>query len=171
MDPSPDIDTLCCTNADCKHFAQKGKQNLKVRKTYAKDSIRYLRCTSCGEEFSERKGTALFNTKIAESKAASVIERLDSGCGVVSTAKLCRVAKTTVCRLVRVAGRQSKSLHDRLVRNLKPKALQFDEKWSFTKPESRSLVHSTLRVGPNYQGFRIIECTNLLISGLGPGSA
>lgn len=139
MEARPDIDTLFCINTECKHFAHKGKQNLKLRKTYGKDKIRYLRCTSCGEEFSERKGTALFNSKIAESKAASIIEHLDSGCGVVATANLCQVAKDTVSRLVRVAGRTSKIIHDRRVRNLKPKALQFDEKWSYTTKKQKSV--------------------------------
>jgi transposase-like protein len=137
MEARPDIESLCCVNPECKHFAQKGKQNLKLRKTYGKDLIRYLRCSSCGEEFSERKGTALFNSKIAESKAASIIEHLDSGCGVVATANLLHVAKDTVSRLVRVAGRTSKSLHDGLVRSLKPKALQFDEKWSYTTKKQK----------------------------------
>jgi transposase-like protein len=139
MEPRPDIESLCCINPECKHFAHKGQQNLKVRKTYGKDSIRYLRCTSCGEEFSERKGTALFNSKIAESKAASIIEHLDSGCGVVATAHLLRVAKDTVSRLVRVAGRTSRGIHDCLVRNIKPKALQFDEKWSFAGKKQKNV--------------------------------
>lgn len=142
MEPRPDIESLCCVNAECKHFAQIGKQNLKLRKTYGKDSIRYLRCTSCAEEFSERKGTALFNTKIAESKAASIIEHLDSGCGMVATANLLHVAKDTVSRLVRVAGRTSRSIHNRLVSNVKAKALQFDEKWSYTTKKQKRVSAS-----------------------------
>jgi IS1 family transposase len=79
----------------------------------------------------------LFNSKIAELKAASVIEHLDSGCGLVATANLCRVAKDTASRLVRVAGRTSKQLHNKLVRNVKAKALQFDEKWSYTTKKQK----------------------------------
>ena len=166
MEPRPDIESLCCVNAECKHFAQKGKQNLKLRKTYGKDLIRYLRCTSCGEEFSERKGTALFNSKIAESKAASIIEHLDSGCGVVATANLLRVAKDTVSRLVRVAGRTSRSLHDRLVRNIKPKALQFDEKWSYTTKKQKrvSVCDDPDEVGDHWDLNCIDPQTKLLLT-------
>jgi hypothetical protein len=57
MEPRPDIQSLCCVNPECKHFSHKGQRNLKVRKTYGKDKIRYLRCSSCGEEFSERIGS------------------------------------------------------------------------------------------------------------------
>lgn len=139
MEARPDIDSLGCVNSDCKHFAQKGQQNLKLRKTYGKDQIRYLRCTSCGEEFSERKGTALFNCKIGEAKATSIIDHLDSGCGVVATAKLVGAAKDTVSRLVRVGGRASLGMHHQQVRQVKAKALQFDEKWSYTAKKQKHL--------------------------------
>jgi transposase-like protein len=166
MEPRPDIQSLCCVNPECKHFAQKGKQNLKLRKTYGKDKIRYLRCSSCGEEFSERKGTALFNSKIAESKAVSIIEHLDSGCGVVVTANLCQIAKDTVCRLVRVAGRTSQALHNKLVRNVKANALQFDEKWSFTTKKQKrvSVADDPDQVGDHWDLNCIDPQTKLLLT-------
>jgi hypothetical protein len=74
MEQRPDLKSLSCVNEECKDFGQKGRKNLKIRKTYGKDRVRYLRCKSCGEEFSERKGTALYNSKIRESKAASIID-------------------------------------------------------------------------------------------------
>lgn len=142
METRPALESLYCINSECKDFSQPGRKNLKIRKTYGKDKIRYLRCRSCGEEFSERKGTALFNSKISEAKAVAVIDHLDSGCGVVTTAKLVKVCKDAVSRIVRVAGRASKSLHDKLVHNLKPKALQFDEKWSYSRKKQKNITAS-----------------------------
>jgi hypothetical protein len=166
MEPRPDIESLCCINAACKHFAQIGKQNLKARKTYGKDRVRYLRCTSSGEEFSERKATALFYSKITESKAASIIEHLDSGCRVVATTSLCRVAKETVSRLVRLAGRTSRSLHDNLVRDVKAKALQFDEKWSYTTKKQKRVSASDQQdqVGDHWDLNCIDPQTKLLLT-------
>lgn len=140
MDPRPDLHNLCCLNPECKDYGHRGRANLTVRKTYGADQIRYLRCRSCGEECSERKGTALFNCKIRETQAVAVIEHLDSGCGLRATATLVGVAKDTVSRLVRVSGRVSRRLHDRLVRNVRPRALQFDEKWSYTGKKQRQLT-------------------------------
>ena len=142
MEKRPDLKSLCCVNEECKDFGQKGRKNLKIRKTYGKDRIRYLHCKSCGEEFSERKGTALFNSKIRESKAASIIDHLDSGCGVVATAKLTQAAKDTVSRLVRTTGRASKKLHNKMVCNVEAKALQFDEKWSYTQKKQKQVKSS-----------------------------
>ena len=108
-----------------------------VRKVYGQDHIRLLRCRTCGEECSERRGTAWFNTKVTEEQAASVVDHLGEGCGVRATARLVHVSKDTVARLLRMAGRHAERVHDRRVRDVTPRALAFDEQWSFVK-KSRS---------------------------------
>lgn len=133
----PDLGTLACVNPECQWFRLTGQANLTVREVYGRDRIRLLRCRACGEEFSERRGTALFNTKIPEEQAASVINHLGEGCGVRATARLVHVAKDTVARLLRTAGRHAERFHDQRVHDLTPKALEFDEQWSFVK-KSRS---------------------------------
>lgn len=87
-EPRPALENLCCLNAQCKIYGQRGQANLTVRKTYGADRIHYLRCGCCGDEFSERKGTALFNCKIGEAQAVSVIEHLDRACSLNATAAL-----------------------------------------------------------------------------------
>ncbi len=139
-EPRPALENLCCLNTQCKTYGQRGQANLRVRKTYGADRIRYLRCGCCGAEFSERKGTALFNCKISEAQAVSVIEHLDSACGLNATARLVGVSKEAVSRLLRVSGPVSYQLHDRLVRNVHPRALQFDEKWSYVAKKQRHLT-------------------------------
>ncbi|MCA9955070.1 MAG: hypothetical protein H6657_32355 [Ardenticatenaceae bacterium] len=52
---------------------------MKIRKVYGRDNIRYLRCRGCQQEFSERKNTALWNSKIPEAKAVSVAKHLAEG--------------------------------------------------------------------------------------------
>ena len=133
----PGLYTLACVNPDCQRFRLTGQDNLTVRKVYGQDHIRLLRCRTCGEEFSERRGTALFNTKVAEERAASVVNHLGEGCGVRATARLVHVAKDTVARLLRMAGRHAERFHDGRVRDVTPRAVEFDEQWSFVK-KSRS---------------------------------
>ena len=129
----PDLATLACVNPECHQFRQAGQGNLCIRKVYGRDRIRLLRCRTCGEAFSERRGTALFNTKLSESKAEDVINHLDEGCRVRATARLAKVGQETVARLLRVAGRHAERLHDEQVRDLRPLAREFDEQWSFVK--------------------------------------
>ena len=73
------LESLACVDDECKAYGQKGQGNLRVRKVYSKDKIRYLRCRLCGKEFSERKGTALWNCKLPEEKAIGVAEQLFRG--------------------------------------------------------------------------------------------
>src|SRR5919108_3508329 len=127
----PDLDTLACVNAACQLFRRAGASNLIIRKVYGHDRLRLLRCRTCGEEFSERRGTALFNTKLPEVRAEDVINHLGEGCSVRATARLVKVAKETVARLLRVAGRHATRFHDQHVYGLTPRALEFDEQWSF----------------------------------------
>ena len=89
----PDLDTLACVNPECHLFRRTGQGNLIVRKVYGHDRIRLLRCRTCGEEFSERRGTALFNTKLPEATAEDVINHLDEGCSVRATARLVQVCQ------------------------------------------------------------------------------
>ena len=137
----PDLATLACVHAECQQFRQCGQDNLVIRKVYGHDRMRLLRCRACGEEFSERRSTAFFNTKIAEEKAEDVINHLDEGCSVRATARLAKVAKTTVARLLRMAGRHAQRLHDQHVHGLRPRAVEFDEQWSFVK-KSKNAVPS-----------------------------
>lgn len=100
----PDLDTLACVNPECQRFGRTDQGNLTVRKVYGHDHLRLLRCRTCGEEFSERRGSALFNTKLPEAKAEEVINHLGEGCSVRATARLRKVCQETVARLLRVSG-------------------------------------------------------------------
>ena len=65
----PPLESLACINPECELYAKKGADNLIIRKIYGENKdIRYLRCSRCREEFSERKNTALWNCKISEKK-------------------------------------------------------------------------------------------------------
>jgi len=150
----PDLDTLACVNAACQLFRRAGASNRVIRKVYGQDRLRLLRCRSCGEEFSERRGTALLNTKLPEPKAEEVINHLGEGCSVRATARLVHVAKETVARLLRITGRHAEWFHDQHVHGLTPRALEFDAQWRFVK-KSRSVARTM------QQPWRVICGTTL----------
>ena len=112
------IESLACVESDCDLYGQAGQGNLTVRKVYGKDSIRYLRCTCCGREFSERKGSALWNTKVSEAKAVSVAEHLSEGCSQESTARLVNVDISVVQRLNGVIGKHGRLFHEERVKDV-----------------------------------------------------
>jgi hypothetical protein len=132
------LESLACVNDECKAYGQKGQGNLRVRKVYSKDEIRYLRCNLCGKEFStpcgafhERKGRALWNCKLREKKAIGIAEQLAEGTCYEGTARLLRVSVGAVQRLAGCLGKHGKQFHDERVQNLPSTALQADERWGY----------------------------------------
>jgi IS1 family transposase len=123
--------SLACVNPDCERYGQQGGSNLTIRKVYGRDQIRYLRCRGCQSEFSERKNTALWNSKIPEAKAISVAEHLAEGCTIKGTARLVQVDPETVRRLNRQAGRHSQQYHAQAVQAVDVTELQADERYGF----------------------------------------
>jgi len=127
----PSLDTLACVNAECKDYAQAGLNNLTVRKTYGQDQIRYLRCRACQQEFSERKGSALWNTKVSEEKAVSVAAHLAEGCSMSATRRLSGVDRSVVVRLNRQLGKHGQAFHDARGQDVKVEALEADERHGY----------------------------------------
>lgn len=111
-----DLSVFCCLNSECPDHGIRGGENLSVCRRYGKEgSIRFLRCRSCGDRFSERKATPLFRSHLAKEKAIAVLEHVADGCGVRQTERLVGVHRDTVTRYIRKAGDQAKAAHDELV--------------------------------------------------------
>lgn len=128
----PPIESLACVEPECELYGKAGQGNLVVRKEYGQDRIRYLRCQKCGKEFSERKGTALWNTKVSEAKAVSVAEHLSEGCSAESIVRLVGVDISVVQRLNQVVGKQGRLFHAERVKGVAVEALQADERHGFS---------------------------------------
>jgi IS1 family transposase len=135
--PRPQLETLACVNERCELYGQKGQNNLTVRKTYGKDAIRYLRCGCCGMEFSERKNTALWNTKVTEDKAIAVADHLAEGCSLKATTRLAKVHPSVVRRLNRKVGDHAQAFHDERVQELDVIALEADERHGYAQDKSQ----------------------------------
>jgi transposase-like protein len=128
---SRDVSDLCCVNSKCRDYGKHGAGNLMCRKVYGQPPRRFVRCRTCGQEFSERRGTAMFGLRMPQAKAVAIWEHVGDGCGVRQTARLVKVTTNTVMRLSRRAGEHARATHEELARDLKVDEIQLDEKWSF----------------------------------------
>jgi hypothetical protein len=78
-----DLSRCCCLNSERPDHGLRGGKNLSVCGHYGKEgSIRFLRCRSCGDRFSERKATPLFRSQLTREKATAVLAHIAEGCGV-----------------------------------------------------------------------------------------
>jgi transposase-like protein len=110
------IEEFCCQNPKCSHAGKRGAGNLRLHGWSSKKSqIRTLYCRTCGNYFSERKGTALWQSRLPEEKAMAILDHVGEGCGMRQTARLVKVTPNAVCRLVGVAGRHAQRVHDEKV--------------------------------------------------------
>jgi IS1 family transposase/transposase-like protein len=139
----PRMETLACPYEDCQLYAQIGADNLFVRKVYGKDRIRYLRCRACSREFSERKNTALFNSKIEESKAISVAEHLAEGVSTKATSRLVGVSAEAIRRLRRNLEDHSRKFHDQRVRDIETTSVQMDERYGYARSKKKPFWEAT----------------------------
>jgi transposase-like protein len=110
-----DLTRFCCQNPLCPDFGKRGLGNLSVCSRYGKQQRRLLYCKSCKARFSERKGTPLFDSRLPEEVAVSLLEHIAEGVGVRKTGRLVGVSKDTVVRYSLRAGQHAKLLHDELV--------------------------------------------------------
>ena len=125
------LDSLACVNGRCELYGQAGQSNLTVRKVYGAERIRYLRCRVCRAEFSERKQTALWNTKVPEAKAVAVGEHLAEGCSLKGTARLVKVDASTVRRLNQRLGEYGQLFHHDHAQALRVEAIEADERHGY----------------------------------------
>jgi transposase-like protein len=110
-----DLTRFCCQNPPCPDFGKRGLGNLSVCGRYGKQQRRLLYCKSCKARFSERKGTPLFDSRLPDAVAVSLLGHIAEGVGVRKTGRLVGVGKDTVVRYSLRAGRHAKQLHDELV--------------------------------------------------------
>jgi transposase-like protein len=155
----PPLASLACVNPECERYGQAGKQNLTVRKTYGKDEIRYLHCSCCGSEFSERKNTALWSSKIPETRAIDIAELISEGVSIKGTARKTRSHTSTVRRLALKSGQHAQRFHHTQAQQLPSQTLEMDERHGYVEskeqpiwdavtiaPQSKFIVQ--LEVGP-----------------------
>jgi hypothetical protein len=125
------IEELCCVNPECADHGRRGADNLKVRQGKGGWRWRILRCSTCKAEFSERKGTALWGSRMAPERAEAIASHLKEGCGIRKTVRLVGASKTGVTAMAIRLGLHARALHDERARRLSVNEVQFDEKWAF----------------------------------------
>jgi transposase-like protein len=110
-----DLSLFSCQNPGCPDYGNRGQGNLRVCFRYGKHRLRMLACRTCQTRFSERKGSALFASRLSKEQALAVLRHLQDGCGVRQTARLTGVDKDTVVRYALRAGDHARHSHDELV--------------------------------------------------------
>lgn len=143
---SPSLDSFRCLNPACPAAGQPGLGNIRHRKWYDTRSgpRRLLRCSTCGREFSELKGTVLWNVKLPPAQVESIVEHLTRGNSFKETAELTHTHRTTVSRLACSAGEHAARVHDQYAHDLHVTSLQADERHGFVGRKDQPYWEATV---------------------------
>ena len=133
------LEELCCVNPECEDAGRAGAGNLVVRWKKGGGQWRLLYCSTCKVEFSERKGTPLWNTTMPPEKVLAIARHLKEGCGIRKTARLVGASKDGVTSIAKRLGLHARALHDERVVDLDVEEAQFDEKWSYVGKKTKEL--------------------------------
>ena len=113
-------------------------------------SQRY-RCTRCGKTLTEPRSRALDNMTIDLQRATLAVQCLVEGCSVRSTSRLTELSKSTVLKLLLLAGRKAERVMDTQVRHVDCRIVQADEIWTYVfKREDRIRYGDPYEYGDQY---------------------
>jgi len=134
------LSAFCCQNERCEDCGKKGLGNIYQHwwANRAK-TIRNLRCRTCQKDFSERKGTVWYQSKLSREKALTLARHLAEGDGIRKTGRLAGATQETVIRWNRKLGEHGKALHEEKVQHVKVREAQADEMWSFVGKKRKAV--------------------------------
>ena len=140
--------TFSCPNPDCTQFNRSNVDTIVHRSWTGKHQhIERLRCTACDHEFSEREGTLMARSKLAEDKVERLLKCQRWGVCDEGTADICAVDLKTVYRFQRVATQRAQTHHQQVVRDVDVPGVQLDEAHAKLRPKQVEWVHTALAMG------------------------
>ncbi len=123
-----------CPNKNCTDYGLLNQGNVRKRGTYGKSNNRVLLdCKTCGVRFASTRATPFLGLHLSDEKIQQVIHHAAEGVGVRATARLLKVDKDTVNRVILRAGKHCQIVLSDLLRELKMQEAQLDELWTFVK--------------------------------------
>ena len=137
-----------CPNPQCARFNRPDAGNIAHRSwTGTSKHIERLRCTACAHECSEREGTLMARSKLAEDPVERLLKCQRWGVCDEGTADICAVDLQTVYRFQRVAAQRAQTHHQQVVQDVDVAGVQLDEAHSKLRPKQVAWLHTALAMG------------------------
>lgn len=159
-----------CPNPGCSLQGQREAGNLAHRSWTGKDKdIERLRCTECGQEFSERRGTLMQGSKLGEERVERLLKCQRWGVCDEGSADICEVDIKTVHRFQKVAAERAQEHHEQVTQDLKVEGVQLDEMHSKRRGPRVEWLHTAMAMSSRFLlwvhwGHRTQESAALVIA-------
>jgi hypothetical protein len=118
----------CYPNPSCPRRGLRGAGNIAHRSWTGKDRhIERLRCTTCGQEFSGRRGSLMASSKLPEETMEWLLKCQRWGVCDARTAAICGVNIKTAHRFQQRAAQRALEHHEQVTQGLWVAGVQLDE--------------------------------------------
>jgi hypothetical protein len=130
---------------------QKEAGNLAHRSWTGKDKdIERLRCTECGQEFSDRRGTLMQGSKLPEETVERLLKCQRWGVCDAGSADICGVDIKTVHRFQAVSTQRAQAHHEQVTQELKVEGVQLDEMHSKRRGPQVEWLHTAIAMSSRF---------------------
>ena len=103
-----ELSRFFCPNQKCKDYGSRGHGNITTSTRYGKASTLLLRCKTCNQRFSENRNTIFMNSNYSKETIQTIILAVAESNSVRGTARIFKLDKDGVNRVVLKAGAHCK---------------------------------------------------------------
>ncbi len=129
-----------CLNPNCEKHELFDGGNL-VRYGKDKRGRQRLKCTCCGQVFSERKETIFYRKRTSEEVIVDVLTMIGQGSRIAAASRAMKKKPDTIGKWVKEAGSNAGSVENVLLKGCQAGASQVDGLWSYVKNKGKKSGH------------------------------
>jgi transposase-like protein len=123
-----------CPNEACRDYGKlqkdQSKRNIRKAGKTRRGRQRYM-CKSCGQTFTETKGTLFYRRRVRESEIIETLAFLADGVRISSISRAKGYKEDTILAWLREAARHAQQIEETLLSDYKLDRGQLDALWSY----------------------------------------
>ena len=133
-----DTSQFFCPNEGCPDYGLRGKGNIVRNRCYGQQRTQLLKCNTCGQSFSENRGTLFFGLRTPKEEVVHTLQILAERGSLRGTARITGHKRDTIASWQKLAGEHAEALREYLLHDLHLDRVQVDELYTFVKKSRRT---------------------------------
>jgi hypothetical protein len=133
MTATINLEDFWCWNEDCPDYGKKGQGNIQLHDRKGGKDMAILKCKTCKQRFSERRGTFFFGLRTPKAEILRALSLLPEKGSIRAVSRVTGFDKGTIVEWIKLAGKQAKLFNEHFLRDLELTEVQVDEIWAYIK--------------------------------------
>ncbi|MFX0062775.1 MAG: tetratricopeptide repeat protein [Candidatus Hermodarchaeota archaeon] len=131
------ISNYWCWNQECQDYYKKAKGNIAVKERKGKERRALLMCKTCGQTFSETRGTIFFGLHTPQEEILRVLALLSKKGSIRAVARETGHDRKTISYWLKRASAHANEVTNYFLNDLKLTQNQVDKIWTFLKNKKK----------------------------------